>query len=99
MSNQNIRDHARRLIMAKYEIKRIQYKAIWQDRNLANSIRYSSFFQLSKINRNSSLTRIRNRCVITGRARSVYNKMRISRIVFRELAAKGAIMGVSKSSW
>ena len=99
MSNQNIRDHARRLIMAKYEIKRIQYKAIWQDINLANSIRYSSFFQLSKINRNSSLTRIRNRCVITGRARSVYNKMRISRIVFREFAAKGAIMGVNKSSW
>lgn len=99
MSNQNIRDHARRLIMAKYEIKRIQYKAIWQDRNLANSIRYNSFFQLSKINRNSSLTRIRNRCVITGRARSVYNKMRISRIVFREFAAKGAIMGVNKSSW
>jgi ribosomal protein S14 len=99
MSNQKIRDHARRLIMAKYEIKRIQHKAIWQDRNLANSVRYSSFFQLSKINRNSSLTRIRNRCVITGRARSVYNKMRISRIVFREFAAKGAIMGVCKSSW
>ena len=99
MSNQNIRDHARRLIMAKYEIKRTQYKAIWQDINLPNSIRYSSFFKLSQINRNSSLTRIRNRCVITGRARSVYNKMRISRIVFRELAAKGAIMGVSKSSW
>ena len=99
MSNQLIRDHARRQLMARYELKRVQYKALSQDRNLQNSIRFESFLKLSKLSRNSSKTRIRNRCMITGRARSVYKKFKVSRIVFRELASKGAINGVFKASW
>jgi Ribosomal protein S14 len=49
--------------------------------------------------RNSSPTRIRNRCNLTGRARGVYRKFQLSRIKLRELAAKGQIPGVIKSSW
>nr|YP_008816040.1 ribosomal protein S14 [Closterium baillyanum]AGZ90258.1 ribosomal protein S14 [Closterium baillyanum] len=99
MSNQVIRDHKRRLQLAKYELKRLQYKAICQDRNLTADLLASATLKLSKLPRNSSKTRIRNRCIITGRPRSVYKLFRVSRIVFRELASQGALLGISKSSW
>lgn len=99
MSNQVIRDHTRRLLMAKNELKRTQYKAICEDRNIPQSIRYEYSVKLSKMPRNSSRTRIRNRCIVTGRSRAVYSKFRVSRIVFRELASKGALTGVYKASW
>nr|QIA60684.1 ribosomal protein S14 [Lepidozia trichodes]QIA61018.1 ribosomal protein S14 [Lepidozia sandvicensis] len=99
MSNQIMRDHKRRLLVAKYELKRMYYKAICQDRNLPNKIRYEYFFKSSKLPRNSSKTRVRNRCIFTGRPRSVYKLFRISRIVFRELASKGSLIGINKSCW
>nr|YP_010736392.1 ribosomal protein S14 [Zygnema circumcarinatum]QKQ14721.1 ribosomal protein S14 [Zygnema circumcarinatum]WEL36365.1 ribosomal protein S14 [Zygnema circumcarinatum] len=99
MSNLVLRDHMRRLLMAKYELQRTQYKAICEDRNLPNTVRYEYRVKLSQLPRNSSKTRIRNRCTLTGRSRSVYKRFRISRIVFRELASQGAICGVYKSSW
>jgi len=99
MSNQNIKDQKRRLDLAKFELKRLQYKAICQDRNLSPDIRTEASLKLSKLPRNSSRTRIRNRCIITGRPRSIYKLFRVSRIVFRELASQGAIVGVYKSSW
>ncbi|PTQ26559.1 hypothetical protein MARPO_0991s0001, partial [Marchantia polymorpha] len=61
--------------------------------------RYEYFFKLSKLPRNSSKTRVRNRCIFTGRPRSVYKLFRISRIVFRELASKGSLIGINKSCW
>jgi ribosomal protein S14 len=99
MSNHVIRDMTRRLLLAKFELKRVQYKALCQDRNLPNAVRYDYFFKLSKLPRNSSKTRIRNRCTITGRSRAVYKQFRVSRIVFRELATQGALCGIYKSSW
>jgi ribosomal protein S14 len=99
MSNQNNRDYKRRLLMATNELKRLQYKAISQDRNLTPKVRLHAALCLNKLNRNSTLTRIKNRCVITGRARSVYSKYKMSRIIFRELASKGDLTGVIKSSW
>jgi ribosomal protein S14 len=99
MSNHVIRDMTRRLLLAKYELKRVQYKALCQDRNLPNAVRNDYFFKLSKLPRNSSKTRIRNRCTITGRSRAVYKQFRVSRIVFRELATQGALCGIYKSSW
>nr|NP_943670.1 ribosomal protein S14 [Chara vulgaris]AAP92193.1 ribosomal protein S14 [Chara vulgaris]QXT44739.1 ribosomal protein S14 [Nitellopsis obtusa]WAK98773.1 ribosomal protein S14 [Chara vulgaris] len=99
MSNQVIRDQKRRLLVAKYELKRMQYKAICQDRALPNQIRYEYTLKLAKLPRNSSKTRVRNRCILTGRSRSVYKLFRVSRIVFRELASRGALYGINKSSW
>ena len=55
--------------------------------------------RLAKVPRNSSRTRIRNRCEITGRPHGVYRKLRISRIALRDLASKGKIPGMTKSSW
>jgi len=100
MSNKTIRDQKRRLQLAKFEFKRLQYKALGQDRrSLPSNLRYEYSLKLSKLPRNSSKTRIRNRCIITGRPRSVYKLFRFSRIVFRELALQGVILGVRKASW
>jgi ribosomal protein S14 len=99
MSNQIIRDHKRRLQLAKFELKRLEYKALCQDRNLTAGLRTEVRRKLSKLPRNSSKTRVRNRCILTGRPRSVYKLFRVSRIVFRELASKGALLGIYKASW
>lgn len=99
MNNRMRRDEKRRLLAAKYELKRFQYKAISEDLHLPNSIRYNAFIKATQLPRNSSKTRIRNRCIITGRPRSILKQFQISRIVFRELASKGAIAGIVKSSW
>ena len=100
MSNQIIKDQKRRLQVAKFEFKRLHYKALTQDRrSLSSDLRYYFYKLLSRLPRNSSKTRIRNRCVITGRGRSVYKLFRISRIAFREYAAQGALIGIKKASW
>nr|WRK84388.1 ribosomal protein S14 [Phylloglossum drummondii] len=99
MSNRINRDHNRRLLVAKYELKRMHYKAICQDRTLPDQIREIFFLKLSKLPRNSSKTRVRNRCIFTGRPRSVYKLFRISRLVFRELASKGSLIGINKACW
>jgi ribosomal protein S14 len=98
-SNRVITDNKRRKLASKYEHKRKLYKSIAYDRNLPNAIRYQYMVKLSKLPRNSSLTRIRNRCIVSGRARSVYRLFHISRIVLRELASGGRILGLKKSSW
>nr|YP_010932239.1 ribosomal protein S14 [Hedyosmum orientale]WKT05470.1 ribosomal protein S14 [Hedyosmum orientale] len=92
----NIRDHKRRLLAAKYELRRKLYKAFCKDPNLP---RDKHRYKLSKLPRNSSFARVRNRCISTGRPRSVYEFFRISRIVFRGLASRGPLMGIKKSSW
>lgn len=100
MSNQVIRDQKRRLQVVKLEMKRLQYKAIGQDRrSMPANLRYEYSLKLAKLPRNSSKTRCVARCIITGRPRSVYKLFRISRIVFRELALQGTLLGINKSSW
>lgn len=100
MSNQSIRDLKRRKQFAKFEMKRLQFKALSCDRrSLSSDLRYGYSMLLSKLPRNSSKTRIRNRCIITGRGRSISRLFRFSRIVFRELASQGEIPGIKKSSW
>ncbi len=54
---------------------------------------------LAKLPRNSNPTRLRNRCRVTGRSRGYIRRFGLSRITFREMALKGEIPGVTKSSW
>jgi small subunit ribosomal protein S14 len=61
--------------------------------------RFAASLKLAELPRNSSATRIRNRCEMTGRPRGVYRKHKISRIALRELGSKGMIPGLLKSSW
>lgn len=95
----NILDYKRRLLVAKYELRRKLYKALCRDPDLPSNLREKHRNKLSKLPRNSSFTRVRNRCVFTGRPRAVYENFRMSRIVFRELASQGQLHGVQKASW
>ncbi|KAK9673632.1 hypothetical protein RND81_12G180000 [Saponaria officinalis] len=95
----NILDYHRRQLAAKHELRRKLYKAMWRDNDLPSSMREKARYKLSKLPRNSAFNRLRNRCIFTGRPRAVYEKFRMSRIVFRELASKGELLGVKKASW
>jgi small subunit ribosomal protein S14 len=79
--------------------KREALKAIANDQNLPLEDRFDARLKLAKLPRNSSKTRIRNRCDVTGRPRGYYRKMRMSRIALRELGSSGQIPGLVKSSW
>lgn len=83
----------------KYNSKRTKLKAIALDKELSMEERFDAQLKLAKLPRNSSKTRIRNRCGITGRPRGVYRKFELSRITLRELASIGQIPGMIKSSW
>ena len=83
----------------KFSKKRENLKKIIKNKKLPLTERFEAQLKLAKIPRNSSKTRIRNRCEITGRPRGVYRKLRISRIALRDLASKGKIPGMTKSSW
>src|SRR5205807_8964906 len=78
---------------------RARLKALARDRDAAPEERFEAQLKLSELPRNSSETRIRNRCSLTGRPRGYYRKFRMSRIAVRELASAGQIPGMLKSSW
>ncbi|KAL4181285.1 hypothetical protein AMTRI_Chr12g236480 [Amborella trichopoda] len=95
----NIRDHKHRLLAAKYELRQNLYKAFCKDPDLPSDMRDKHRYKLSKLPRNSSFARVRNRCISTSRPRSVYEFFHISFIVFHGLASRGSMMGIKKSSW
>lgn len=88
----------RRCVEAK-KATRARLKSVIMDRNIKPEERFSAQLKLAAMPRVSSATRIRNRCMITGRGRGVYRKFNISRIMLREMAAEGLISGVRKASW
>ena len=83
----------------KFSKKREELKKIIKNKKLPLTERFEAQLKLAKIPRNSSRTRIRNRCEISGRPHGVYRKLRISRIALRDLASNGLIPGMTKSSW
>ena len=96
----SIQRNLKRIKLAKKFLKKRQeLKKIISNKKLPLTERFEAQLKLSKIPRNSARTRIRNRCEITGRPHGVYRKLRISRIALRDLASKGKIPGMTKSSW
>ncbi len=96
----SIEKNNRRRRMAKNAAdKRAKLKALIHDRSKPLEERFAATLKLAEMPRNSSATRIRNRCELTGRPRSVYRKNKLSRIALRELGSKGLIPGLVKSSW
>ncbi|MBY0528602.1 MAG: 30S ribosomal protein S14 [Rhabdochlamydiaceae bacterium] len=87
-----------RLVKLKWE-KRQELKAIVLDLNKSEEERLDAKMKLNKLPRNSSPVRLRSRCQLTGRARGVLRKFKLSRLCFREMANSGMIPGVVKSSW
>ena len=83
----------------RYEKRRQELKKIIKNKKLELSERFEAQLKLNKLPKNSSKTRIRNRCEITGRPHGVYRKLKISRIALRDMASSGKIPGMTKSSW
>ena len=96
----SINKNNRRLKLSnKFYQKRKKLKNIIMDKKLPLEERFKAQMKLSSLPRNSAKIRVRNRCQITGRPHGVYRKLRISRIALRDLALKGKIPGMTKSSW
>ncbi len=83
----------------KFFKKRDKLKKIIMNKKLPLEERFKAQQKLAKLPRNSSKTRVRNRCQITGRPHGVYRKLKISRIALRQLGLQGKIPGMVKSSW
>ena len=86
-------------LVKQYKAKRSQLKMVAGNRSLSQEERFAARLKLAELPRNSSQTRVRNRCVLTGRPRGYYGKLKLSRIALRELASLGQIPGMVKSSW
>ncbi|HUX78603.1 MAG TPA: 30S ribosomal protein S14 [Alphaproteobacteria bacterium] len=96
----SIEKNLRRQRMAKqYEGRRNRLKNVANDEGLSAEERFKARLKLAELPRNSSPSRIRSRCLLTGRPRAVYRKFQLSRIALRELASAGLIPGMTKSSW
>jgi len=93
------RENKRRLLTVKYEKKRAALKQVYMDKTLSVEARLIIQGMLEKLPRDSSKTRLHNRCLLTGRPRSVYRYFGLSRIKMRELALAGKLPGVLKASW
>lgn len=93
------RDRKRARMAAQYAEKRAKLKAIAKDQSVPMEERFKARLKLAKLPRNSSPTRLKNRCQVTGRPRSYYRKLKMSRIALRDLASHGEIPGMVKSSW
>jgi small subunit ribosomal protein S14 len=89
----------RERLSKQFAAKRARLKEVANDKNLPMEDRFAARLKLAELPRNSSPTRIRNRCEITGRPRATYRKFKLSRIALRDLASTGQIPGVVKSSW
>ncbi len=93
------RDKKRKKLVNSLAAKRAALKAIIKDKNVPADERFQAVLKLAEMPRNSSKVRMRNRCALTGRPRSYYRKFNISRIALRDLASRGELPGVVKSSW
>lgn len=93
------KNNRRRKLVDQYAERRNRLRAIARDEDLSLEERFQAQLKLAELPRNSSPTRIKNRCEITGRPRAYYRKLRMSRVALRELGSKGMIPGLVKSSW
>ena len=93
------RNKKRIALNLKFENKRRKLKEIIMNKKISLEERFKAQMKLSKLPRNSSKIRIRNRCEITGRSNGVYRKLKVSRITLRQLTLQGKVPGMIKSSW
>lgn len=93
------RDKKRRKLAKKYASKRAALKATVKDLSLSPEERFQAVLAMAELPKNSAKERIRNRCALTGRPRGHFRKFNLSRIALRDLASRGELPGVTKSSW
>ena len=93
------REKKRQKLVDKYAAKRAALKEIAKDDSLPMEERFRARLKLAKLPRNSSATRLHNRCQVSGRPKAYYRKLKMSRIALRELGSMGQGPGLVKSSW
>ena len=93
------KNEKRKKLVVRYAAKYAKLKAIANDESLDETERLIARLKLAELPRNANPTRVRNRCEVTGRPRAYYRKFRLCRVQLRELANKGLVPGVTKSSW
>ncbi|QFT91902.1 30S ribosomal protein S14 [Roseovarius sp. THAF9] len=93
------REKKRQRLVKQYAAKRAALKAIINDQEKPMEERFRASLKLAQLPRNSSATRLHNRCQLTGRPHAYYRKLKISRIALRDLGSSGQLPGMVKSSW
>ena len=93
------REKKRQKLVDQYAAKRAALKEIAKDESKPMEERFKARLKLAKLPRNSSATRLHNRCQLTGRPHAYYRKLKMSRIALRELGSMGQVPGMVKSSW
>jgi small subunit ribosomal protein S14 len=93
------KNNRRRRMSKQFAGRRSKLRAVARDKKKPMEERFAATLKLAELPRNSSATRIRNRCEMTGRPRGFYRKHKLSRIALRDLGSKGLIPGLVKSSW
>src|ERR671910_623774 len=93
------KNNRRRKMTTQFSGRRSRLKEIAQDKTKPMEERFEASLKLAQLPRNSSATRVRNRCEMSGRPRAFYRKFKLSRIALRDLASNGQIPGMTKSSW
>ncbi|MCZ4354305.1 30S ribosomal protein S14 [Roseovarius aestuarii] len=93
------REKKRQKLVDKFAAKRAALKEIIKDESKPMEERFRATLKLAELPRNSSATRLHNRCQLTGRPHGYYRKLKVSRIALRELGSFGQAPGLVKSSW
>ena len=93
------REVKRAKLVVKFATKRAELKATISDVNTSDEDRWNAVLKLQQLPRDSSVSRKRNRCSITGRPHGFLRKFGLSRIKLREAAMRGEVPGLKKASW
>ena len=93
------RELKRQKLVKQYASRRAALKTVAKNQELTVEERFKANLKLAALPRNSSATRLHNRCQLTGRPHAYYRKLKLSRIMLRDLASFGQIPGMVKSSW
>lgn len=93
------RENKRKNLVKKFNDKRMKLKVIIRDPGASDESKGLAHLQLQKLPRDSSVTRVRNRCNLTGRPHGYYRKFGLSRNKLREATMRGDVPGVVKASW
>jgi small subunit ribosomal protein S14 len=93
------REVKRQKLVEQYATRRSALKEVINDKDRPMEERFRASLKLAKLPRNSSATRLHNRCQLTGRPHAYYRKLKVSRIALRDLGSQGQIPGLVKSSW
>lgn len=93
------REKKRAKVIARYQKRRAELKAIVNNRNLPEEERWAAQIKLQKLPRNASPVRRQRRCGKTGRPRAVYRKFGLGRNELRQAAMRGEVPGLVKASW